>query len=93
MTSTPEVCPKCSAQKIIPIVYGMPDADLVMQDAAGEAVIGGVATYEYSPEWHCAGCSHQWRTSAVVHNAETELNADEEQLLRSQLDLDNGKSD
>lgn len=88
MKDKPASCPNCSSDQIIRIIYGMPDADLVMKDAAGEAVIGGVATYAYSPEWHCNACKHQWRESPIEEVDESDLNSDEAEQLRSQLEME-----
>lgn len=84
MTDQAPVCPKCAARPI-PIVYGMPDADLVAADAQGSALIGGVAIYPDSPEWHCPQCKHQWRVSPPASSPEQGLSADETNALERDL--------
>ena len=89
MNDKPKQCPVCQSNQVIPIIYGMPNADLVMKDAAGEAVIGGVATYAYSPEWHCNACRHQWRTSAVEEVGESDLDIEEVAVLPARNRVNN----
>lgn len=79
-------CPSCGSAAVIPIVYGMPDEDLVRRDAEGLALIGGVAMYDYSPEWHCKDCQHQWRSSITEQTEHGALDDAERALLKAQLD-------
>lgn len=86
MLNTPPPCPVCASHAVIPIIYGMPDADLVARDQAGEAKIGGVATYAYSPEWHCRDCQHEWRSSSSVDTAGGAMDEAEQAILKAQLE-------
>jgi hypothetical protein len=55
-----KVCVQCGSQEVIPIVYGLPDAELLEQAEAGEVSLGGCVVEEDSPVWHCSDCGHEW---------------------------------
>lgn len=87
-TQTPPPCPCCGSTQVIPIIYGMPDEELVLQDAQGTAKIGGVAEYDDSPTWHCQNCKHEWCQAAA--GADTSkaagLSPEEASALRTEID-------
>jgi hypothetical protein len=55
-----QTCVQCGSHEVIPIVYGLPDAELLEQAEAGEIWLGGCVVEEDSPVWHCSDCGHEW---------------------------------
>jgi len=53
-------CPKCNADKTVPIVYGFPGLEMLESYEKGEIMIGGCDIGPDSPKWHCKKCGHQW---------------------------------
>ena len=59
-------CPTCKVGKLIPIVYGMPEGDLIEQSERGEVELGGCSVTEVhdselgfisgDPELYCPKC-------------------------------------
>ncbi|TVR12674.1 MAG: hypothetical protein EA401_08505 [Planctomycetota bacterium] len=80
------ICPQCGSENVIPIIYGMPDEDLVLRDAQGEAKIGGVAEYPDSPTWHCQACGHEWRPDSLNEHPQSGMSREEVDQLRAQID-------
>jgi len=48
-------CPVCS-EKLVKIVYGMPDVDLWKKAEQRKVFIGGCCVSECSPKYHCYKC-------------------------------------
>ena len=55
-------CPRCHSDEVVPVVYGMPSAELVEESRAGRVALGGCTIWPDSPEWRCVACGHEWRT-------------------------------
>lgn len=59
-------CPTCKVGKLIPIVYGMPQSELIEQSERGEVELGGCIVTEVfdselgfvsgDPELYCPNC-------------------------------------
>ena len=56
----PPKCPRCSADEVVPVVYGMPSAELIEQSRAGRVALGGDVHWLEAPEWRCVACGHEW---------------------------------
>ena len=58
MVKTPK-CPQCdSTEKVIPIVYGLPNKDLIKAAERNEVSLGGCTVGEYN--CRCGECGHRW---------------------------------
>lgn len=63
MTTSPEACPQCSSERVLPIVWGMPTPEI---DAMrGKVVIGGCMVHgpngvEKDPAFECRDCGHRF---------------------------------
>ncbi|MCD6309835.1 MAG: hypothetical protein J7M18_03915 [Candidatus Eremiobacteraeota bacterium] len=55
------VCPRCSSEKVIPIVYGYPSQESLEMKKSGEIKFGGLKLSEDKPGWHCKDCGHEWK--------------------------------
>lgn len=60
MINNMEKCPKCGADKTIPIVYGFPANELFEAAERGEACLGGCIIEEDPPSWYCKLCKNKW---------------------------------
>ena len=50
-------CARCGSTDVIPIVYGMPDFDLVEASERGEVILGGcIVTIGADPPARCRRC-------------------------------------
>ena len=58
-------CPSCGSHRVIPIVYGMPGAELAEASERGEVQLGGCVVTDHDPVWHCKACAHDWRESVT----------------------------
>lgn len=56
----PIECPQCRSVQIIPILYGLPGAELGLQQDEGKLKLGGCCIAPESPNWHCKACGHEW---------------------------------
>jgi hypothetical protein len=56
----PDTCPRCSASKIQPIVYGLVMGEGLEAARRGEIVLGGCIVGENMPVWRCVACRHRW---------------------------------
>ncbi len=54
------VCPECSSENAIPIIYGKPGQELVEKAERGEVKLGGCVVSRESPYWYCADCETEW---------------------------------
>jgi hypothetical protein len=55
------ICPVCGATGV-PIVYGLPGADLIEQEDRGEVALGGCVISDFSPTFQCPTCENEWGT-------------------------------
>jgi hypothetical protein len=61
--STSSRCPACGSERVVPIVYGLPNhPDLFRRANLGEVVLGGCIVSENSPDQACMDCHARWRT-------------------------------
>lgn len=58
----PVACPACGSAAGIPIVYGMPGADLFAAAEDGQVGLGGCVIVPGQPDHRCSACGHQWCT-------------------------------
>ena len=60
--TTTSACPKCGQATGVPIVYGLPGADLFASAERGEVALGGCLVMPDNPHWRCtdAACQHAW---------------------------------
>lgn len=56
----PRACPRCRSDKVVPVVYGMPSAELVEKSRAGRVALGGCVVFPDAPDWRCVTCGHEW---------------------------------
>jgi len=56
----PPECPSCGSSDVVPIVYGMPDAELAEASNKGEVELGGCVIMVDDPKWRCKACGHGW---------------------------------
>lgn len=54
-------CPECGGKEVLPILYGMPPAEIGEAAERGQVVLGGCVITGDDPNWRCAVCGHQWR--------------------------------
>ena len=60
MESSPR-CPRCNSDEVIPIVYGVPAADIIEESRAGRVALGPKVAWPEAPEWRCVVCGLEWR--------------------------------
>ncbi len=53
----PRKCPACGSTDVVPILYGMPTAELFKKAEAGRIALGGCCITRDDPRWRCASCS------------------------------------
>ena len=53
-------CPKCQSVRVQKMEYGLP----ANPGSNPNVYDAGCEEDDNSPEWHCADCGHEWRTSA-----------------------------
>ncbi|MBT3193249.1 MAG: hypothetical protein HN341_11905 [Verrucomicrobia bacterium] len=55
-------CPRCGAESIADIMYGMPDNTPELQEALkkGELSLGGCCVSDDSPRWECNEWGKTW---------------------------------
>ena len=54
-------CPRCGAEHVVPIVYGLPAQELFERAERGEVELGGCCIGENDPDSLCRECNHKWR--------------------------------
>jgi len=55
--SPEDVCPYChSAEKVVPVYYGEPTAEMNKKSRSGKLVLGGNKNPDGRPRRHCKGC-------------------------------------
>ena len=57
---SPQRCPRCRSDEVVPVVYGTPSAELVEESRAGRVALGGDVHWPEAPEWRCVACGHEW---------------------------------
>ena len=72
-------CPTCKVGKLIPIVYGMPEGDLIEQSERGEVELGGCSVTEVhdselgfisgDPELYCPKCEGRFFRDSTRNKA------------------------
>ena len=55
---TPRKCPECNS-KLVRVIYGMPNEDLVREVDQGKVLLGGCDITGTDPTWGCPECG--WR--------------------------------
>jgi hypothetical protein len=82
-------CPTCKVGKLSPIVYGLPDRELMEQSDRGEIELGGCVVTQIidhngirtnDPELHCPTCSSKFFRSGVKDTAPQEIAEQLEEL-------------
>ena len=54
-------CTKCSSVKsVIPIKYGMPGPEMMMESDMEKIKLGGCGIVENAPEWYCRKCENEF---------------------------------
>lgn len=67
MRRTPP-CPSCgSADRVLPIIYGLPAPDAEEQAARGEVKLGGCIVLPDFPAWYCRACELNFGRLADEH--------------------------
>ena len=56
-----ELCSKCSNTKhVVPIRYGMPGPEMMLEYDMGKIKLGGCGIVENAPKWYCHKCEHEF---------------------------------
>lgn len=53
-------CPRCKGRSIVPIAYGLLNAEGLQKVRDGLIVSGGCLVGRENPDWHCKACDHEW---------------------------------
>lgn len=53
---TAEICPECASGRIVPIVYGLPGAEMLEAAKRGEISLGGCELSFDNPLVECLDC-------------------------------------
>lgn len=61
---SPQACPRCHSDEVIPIVYGEPSPEMLEDSRAGRIALGGVTPGPEAPKWRCVMCGFEWRDEA-----------------------------
>jgi hypothetical protein len=56
---TPRKCSECGT-KLVRIVFGMPDMDLIEESQQGKVLLGGCCISFNDPTWGCANCGWKY---------------------------------
>ncbi|MDP9181637.1 MAG: hypothetical protein M3P04_02520 [Actinomycetota bacterium] len=59
MKAQQEQCPKCGRSGV-PILYGMPDGDVMEAVREGQLVLGGCCVSDEDPVLACPACDERW---------------------------------
>lgn len=72
MPRTRPRCPQCASTAVVPIVYGMPLEDDVVQAQAGRIVLGGciVGLRQPDPTHFCTTCNGEFDRARGAYYAE-----------------------
>jgi hypothetical protein len=60
MTEKRPCCPKCRSELAVPIVFGLPADEALIDAERGKIALGGCMVSENDPEWRCKSCGHEW---------------------------------
>ena len=58
------VCPDCRSRDVVPIVYGLPSAQLLHAARRGQVALGGCVISDTAPEWSCKVCGRNFKGDA-----------------------------
>jgi hypothetical protein len=53
----PRTCPACGSADVVPILYGMPTAEMFEKAEAGLIALGGCCVSLDGPCWRCVSCN------------------------------------
>ena len=53
-------CPRCRANVVVPIGYGLPSTETLARARSGEIVLGGCSLSAGLPNRACRACGHRW---------------------------------
>ncbi len=53
-------CPGCGSRSIVPIIYGYPTVETVLQAHRDELHLGGCYVTGDDPQFRCRGCGTNW---------------------------------
>ncbi len=57
----PKKCPACGQATAIPVVYGLPDPELMDEAEAGRVALGGCCIIgDELPDYRCTACGHEF---------------------------------
>ncbi len=55
-TLTERPCPRCGSTDAVPILYGLPGADMAAAEERGEIILGGCMVWPEAPDYECRAC-------------------------------------
>ena len=64
----PPPCEACGSSDVLPIFYGLPDAELMSRDGV-DMSIGGCIVRGDDPEWACRACGYRFPPYASDEHA------------------------
>jgi len=53
----PSRCPRCGAETVVEIVWGLPTPEVWTEALEGNIVLGGCERDDGDPSWKCTGCN------------------------------------
>jgi hypothetical protein len=56
----PASCFKCGSKEVIPIVYGLPDEEMIALARKGDIALGGDVIIDSVPAWRCKSCGYKF---------------------------------
>jgi len=62
-------CPRCGSRNAIKIIYGLPHYEMFLKEERGEIKLGGCCFSDFSPEYYCKDCEHEWNKKESIDNA------------------------
>lgn len=54
------LCPNCSSENTVTIMYGKPAENLLIMIQNDQAMLGGCVINPDSPNMHCKDCGHEF---------------------------------
>jgi hypothetical protein len=64
------LCPFCDYDdQVVPIVYGLPEPELIEQSQRGEIALGGCSIGPDLHNWYCKGCLRSFREEETAEEA------------------------
>jgi hypothetical protein len=67
-------CPNCRCDEVIPIVYGLPGAELLDAADRGEVKLGGCVIADGFPTLACRACGHEWEPMSLGESTDRNRN-------------------